>query len=186
MVVCDRSPFHRMSVKRVSSTPSFWQPGKPMTDRFLVFVYGTLKKGFPNHDRYMQQARRMGTFRTWERYRLVLNGDRYSPCMIAGAGRGRRVVGELYEVDPAGLAMMDRLERIDCPDGYRRHRIRVDRVDGPPSDAYDVFVYLKAPEGVDDPRSEALETYTLEEARMYRNRTVNRSIGENKDEIGST
>ena len=186
MVVCDRSPFHRMSVKRVSSTPSFWQPGKPMTDRFLVFVYGTLKKGFPNHDRYMQQARRMGTFRTWERYRLVLNGDRYSPCMMAGAGRGRRVVGELYEVDPAGLAMMDRLERIDCPDGYRRHRIRVDRVGGPPSDAYDVFVYLKAPEGVDDPRSEALETYTLEEARMYRNRTVNRSIGENKDEIGST
>lgn len=179
MVVCDRAPFHRMSMMGAPSTQSIWQPGKPMTDRFLVFVYGTLKEGFPNHDRYMLQARRVGTFRTRERYRLVLNGDRHSPCMIAGPGRGRRVVGELYEVDRAGLARMDRLERIDFPDGYRRHRIRVDRVDGPPSDAYDVFVYLKAPERVDDPRSEALESYTPEEARMYRNRTVNRSIGEN-------
>lgn len=145
-----------------------------MTDRFLVFVYGTLKKGFPNHDRYMQDARRVGTFRTRERYRLILNGDRYSPCMMAGAGRGRRVVGELYEVDPAGLALMDRLERIDLPDGYRRHRIRVNRVDGPPSDVREVFVYLKAPEGVDDPRSEALATYTPQEARLYRNRKFER------------
>lgn len=157
-----------------------------MTDRFLVFVYGTLKKGFPNHDRYMQQARRIGTFRTRERYRLVLNGDRYSPCMMAGAGRGWRVVGELYAVDRAGLALMDRLERIDLPDGYRRHRIRVDRVDSLPADVREVFVYLKAPEGVDDPRSEALETYSPEEARLYRNRTSDRSSGEINHDIRST
>ena len=144
-----------------------------MTDRLLVFVYGTLKRGFPNHDHYMPQARLVGTFRTRERYRLVLNGSRYSPCMIAGAGKGRRVIGELYEVDQAGLTRMDQLERVDLPDGYRRHRIRVDRVDGPPSAAYDVFVYLKAPEWVTDPRSETLETYTSVDARMYRNRTVN-------------
>jgi len=157
-----------------------------MTDRFLVFVYGTLKKGFPNHDRYMQQARRVGTFRAREGYRLVLNGERYSPCMMAGAGRGHRVVGEVYEVDRAGLALMDRLERIGLPDGYRRHRIRVDRVDGPPADVCDVFVYLKAPEGVDDPRSEALETYTPEAARLYRNRAADRSSGEIDHDIKNT
>ena len=168
------------------STTSFLETETPMTGRFLVFVYGTLKKGFPNHDRYMPQARLMGTFRTRESYRLVLNGSRYSPCMMAGAGMGRRVIGELYEVDRAGLTRMDQLERIDLPDGYRRHRIRVDCIDGPPSDTYDVFVYLKAPEWVDDPRSEALETYTPSDARSYINRTVNPSIGENKDEIGST
>ena len=27
-----------------------------MTGRFLVFVYGTLKQGFPNHDRHMTGA----------------------------------------------------------------------------------------------------------------------------------
>lgn len=186
MFLCDRSPSHQMTMMGMPSTQSFWQPGKPMTDRFLVFVYGTLKKGFPNHDRYMPRARLVGTFRTQERYRLILNGDRLSPCMMAGAGNGRRVIGELYEVDQAGLTRMDRLERIDLPDGYRRHRIRVDRVDGPPSESCDVFVYLKAPEGVDDPRSEALETYTLEEARLYKTRTANRLIGEIENDIRNT
>lgn len=157
-----------------------------MTDRFLVFVYGTLKKGFPNHDRYMPQARLVGTFRTRERYRLVLNGDRYSPCMMAGTGKGWRVVGELFEVDRSGLTRMDQLERIDLPDGYRRHRILVDRADSPRSDAREVFAYMKPPEWVADPRSEALETYTPDDARRYRNRTAHRLIGDNKDESGST
>lgn len=152
-----------------------------MGDHFRVFVYGTLKKGFPNHDRYMSQTRLVGTFRTRDRYRLVLNGDRYSPCMIAGAGQGRHVVGEVYEVDRSGLAWMDRLERVDRPDGYKRHRIRVDRVDGPPSEACEALVYLKAPEGVDDPRSEALTAYTPDHAGLYRSRTINRSIGDNTD-----
>lgn len=154
-----------------------------MTDHFLVFVYGTLKKGFPNHDRYMSQMRLVGTFRTRERYRLVLNGDRYSPCMIAGAGQGRHVEGEVYEVDRSGLAWMDRLERVDHSDGYQRHRIRVDPVDGSPSETCEAQVYLKAPDGVDDPRSETLTAYTPDHAGRYRNRTINRSIGENKDAI---
>ena len=71
----------------------------------------------------------MGTFRTRERYRLVLNGERFSPCLLAGAGQGRRVLGEVYAVDSAGLRALDRLERIELPDGYRRHRIVVDAVE---------------------------------------------------------
>jgi chorismate mutase/prephenate dehydrogenase len=141
-----------------------------MTDRFLVFVYGTLKKGFPNHDRYMPQADLVGTFRTRERYRLVLNGDRFSPCLLAGAGQGQRVVGEVYAVDGTGLDRMDRLERVDRPDGYRRHRITVDRIEDPVPESCEVFVYLKNPEWVDDPRSKPLETYTPEAARLYRRR----------------
>ena len=149
-----------------------------MTDHFLVFVYGTLKKGFPNHARYMQQARLVGTFRTRERFRLILNGSRYSPCMVAGTGQGHRVVGEVYDVDQAGLDMMDQLERIDRPDGYRRHRITVDGVDKSTADSQQVFVYLKAPEWVDDPRSESLEAYTPESGRRYQRRTAIRSTGE--------
>ena len=34
--------------------------------RHLVFVYGTLKKGFPNHDNYMESARRLGKYQTVE------------------------------------------------------------------------------------------------------------------------
>lgn len=156
-----------------------------MSDRFLIFVYGTLKKGFPNHDRYMRQARLVGTYRTRDRYRLVLNGKRHSPCMLAGDGQGRQVIGELYAVDQAGLDQMDRLERIDLPDGYRRHCIKVDRVAGPTQDSRDVFVYLKAPALVNDPRSGNLETYTPEAARLYSKRTDKAAIGEHDHDIGN-
>jgi gamma-glutamylcyclotransferase (GGCT)/AIG2-like uncharacterized protein YtfP len=103
--------------------------------------------------------------------------------MIAGAGQGRHVEGEVYAVDRSGLAWMDRLERVDRPDGYQRQRIRVDPVDGPPSEACEALVYLKAPQDVDDPRSEALAAYTPDHAGLYRSRTINRSSGENTDDI---
>jgi gamma-glutamylaminecyclotransferase len=141
-----------------------------MSDRSRVFVYGTLKKGFPNHARYLSDADLLGTFRTRERYRLVLNGERFSPCLLAGAGQGRRVEGEVYSVDWPGLRRLDRLERVDLPDGYRRHTIVVDAVDNPNLDACEVFVYLKNPDGLTDPRSEALAVYTLEAAHTYRRR----------------
>ena len=141
-----------------------------MQDRFLVFVYGTLKKGFPNHDRHMPSAERMGTFRTRDRYRLVLNGERYSPCLMAGAGQGRCVEGEVFAVDSSGLKQLDRLERIDRPDGYHRRRIIVDAVGSPEPESCEVFVYLKYPEWVTDPRSDALDVYTLDAARAYRKR----------------
>jgi len=142
-----------------------------MNDGLRVFVYGTLKKGFPNHARYLSDADLLGTFRTRERYRLVLNGERFSPCLLAGAGLGRRVLGEVYAVDPPGLRQLDRLERIDLPDGYRRHRIVVDPVDDPQAKSCEVFVYLKNPAGVTDPRTGALDVYTREAAGAYRRRS---------------
>ena len=149
-----------------------------MADRFLVFVYGTLKKGFPNHDRHMASARLLGTYRTRNRYRLILNGERLSPCMIAGKNAGYRVIGEVYEVDRTGLSRMDRLERINCADGYRRYRIMVDRFGGPHSDALEAFVYLKDPHIIDDPRSAALKEYTSDLAQRYRKRSVDQFNGE--------
>jgi gamma-glutamylaminecyclotransferase len=156
-----------------------------MTDWYLVFVYGTLKKGFPNHDHHMREARLVGTFRTQERYRLVLNGERCSPCLLAGSGSGRHVIGEVYAVDRARLARMDRLERTDRPDGYRRDRIRVDPLDGPPKNGQVVCVYLKDPQWAHDWQSGMLETYTPELARQYRRRTDHRISGETTHETGN-
>jgi len=141
-----------------------------MSETFLVFVYGTLKRGFPNHARWMARARLVGRFRTRERYRLVLNGDRFSPCLVDGAGQGRRVIGEVFAVDALGLRQLDRLERIDRTDGYRRRRIVVDGLGSPEEESRRVFTYLKNPEWVADPRSDALKEYTLEAARTYKSR----------------
>jgi gamma-glutamylaminecyclotransferase len=118
----------------------------------------------------MRRAALVGTYRTRERFRLVLNGERHSPCMAAGAGMGRRVTGEVYAVDQKGLERMDLLERIDLPDGYRRYRIVVDAVDDAPDPSLEVLVYLKEPAFIDDPRTGNLAAYTPAQARLYRNR----------------
>ncbi|MEJ8849392.1 gamma-glutamylcyclotransferase family protein [Variovorax rhizosphaerae] len=137
-------------------------------ERFLLFVFGTLKEGFPNAA--TNEGRRIeGEFVTLERYPLYLVGDRHSPWMIDLPGQGHRVAGQLFEVDEAALARMDALERITEPDGYRRERIQVVG----PQDAVPVeaHVYLRPQlPGCADIRSGPLEAYLPEHARMYRSR----------------
>ncbi|HET9206548.1 MAG TPA: gamma-glutamylcyclotransferase family protein, partial [Burkholderiaceae bacterium] len=74
--------------------------------RTLVFVFGTLKEGFPNFA--VNQGRRVGTvFRTVQPHPLYLMGARHVPWMIDAPGTGECVAGEVYEVDAAALAAMD-------------------------------------------------------------------------------
>jgi gamma-glutamylaminecyclotransferase len=134
-----------------------------------VFVFGTLKEGFPNFA-VNKGVRLPGSFRTLDRFPLYLVGERHVPWMLDLRGEGERVVGEVYEVDDAALAAMDRLERVGELDGYRRAVIRVEGDVAP----IEVFAYLKfAPHLV---RSEArlgpIEEYTLDHARLYRSRSM--------------
>ncbi|HYP70984.1 MAG TPA: gamma-glutamylcyclotransferase family protein, partial [Variovorax sp.] len=85
----------------------------------LVFVFGTLKEGFPNFA--TNKGRRLpGVFLTKDRYPFYLVGERHSPWLVDQPGEGERVVGQVFEVDKVALAAMDALERIHEPDGYRR------------------------------------------------------------------
>lgn len=134
-----------------------------------VFVFGTLKQGFPNFG-VNKGVRVPGTFRTRERFPLYLVGDRHVPWMLDERGQGEQVTGEVYEVDDAALAAMDRLERVDEPDGYRRVSIWLEG-DGASMEA---FAYLKfAPHLV---RTEArlgpIDEYTMDHARLYRSRAM--------------
>src|SRR3954469_2278028 len=93
-------------------------------DHVLVFVFGTLKEGFPNHA--VNRGERMpGTFVTREPYPLYLVGDRHSPWMIDTPGEGHRVAGQVFRVDAVTLSAMDRLERVGERGGYRRKLIEV-------------------------------------------------------------
>lgn len=132
-----------------------------------LFVYGTLKKGFPNHDRYMRSARRLGWYQTIEKYPLVLCGARWVPCMIFNPGEGHRVKGELYEVDDECLNRIDALERIQDADGYRRTIIRVRSSGRPNQDIRKAQAYFMMPEQVTDRRSNNLKTYGLDQAKKY-------------------
>lgn len=91
-----------------------------------VFVFGTLKRGFPNHDPAMRGATYLGEFRTVAPYPLLIAGRWFSPVMLPESGVGHRVTGELYAVDGDKLAELDRVESTHLPDGYRRHAIAVE------------------------------------------------------------
>ena len=134
--------------------------------RHHLFVYGTLKKGFPNHH-YMESARELGKFQTIEKYPLVLCGARYVPCMIYSPGDGHHLEGELYEVDDECLNRIDALERIQDEGGYRRTVIRVVSSGRTNQDIKEALAYFMLPGQLTDRRSNDLKTYGLDEAKKY-------------------
>ncbi|MFN3430105.1 MAG: gamma-glutamylcyclotransferase [Candidatus Sericytochromatia bacterium] len=96
-----------------------------------VFVYGTLLAGEPNH-RVLAGARYLGPARTEPVFELVSLGP--YPALVPGGGVA--VVGELYEVDDAGLARLDWLE--GYPELYDREAI-------PLADGTRALAYMQRP-----------------------------------------
>ena len=134
-----------------------------------IFVYGTLREGYPNHHHNVG-TRSSGTFRTVAMFPLVLNGQRNSPCLIDAPGKGFRVRGEVYRVDEAGLALMDKLERIEAADGYHRRKIQITSDAQSVPARVSVFAYLKTEDSVHDIRHGPFPEYTLKHASLYRPR----------------
>lgn len=93
-----------------------------------IFVYGTLKEGFPNFS--LNSGRRVaGVFRTREAFPLYVvklhNEDR-APWLMDMPGEGHRVVGQVFEVDASALRTMDTLEEVGLPTGYVRVQVALD------------------------------------------------------------
>lgn len=106
-----------------------------------VFIYGTLKRGFPNHEAGLAEARFLERVRTLEAYPLIVGGRWFSPYLIDEPGQGRRVFGELFAVDAAGLALLDRMEGVGRPEGYHRICVAVARPDD--EIALDAWTFVK-------------------------------------------
>jgi gamma-glutamylaminecyclotransferase len=120
-----------------------------------VFVYGTLKRGFPNHP-LLERSQLLGEALTCERWPLLIAGRWFVPCMRERRGEGHRVRGELYAVDAATLEALDELEGVNEPDGYDRRAIEVER--GPGDERLEAQAYFKrAPLGA--VHSDPLECY---------------------------
>lgn len=96
--------------------------------KFLVFVYGTLKRKEPNHH-VIDPAKHscpattgvskfIGQAKTVEKFPLVI-GTRFNiPFLLDRPGVGHAVNGEVYEVDQKVLEKLDKLE--DYPTFYDR------------------------------------------------------------------
>ncbi|XP_072030153.1 troponin C-akin-1 protein-like isoform X3 [Amphiura filiformis] len=93
----------------------------------LVFVYGTLKRGQPNHEKMTNpdngQATFIGEARTVEKWPLVIATKFNIPFMLDKPGLGHNFVGEVFSVDDAMLKTLDMLER--HPHYYRRKPMQV-------------------------------------------------------------
>lgn len=84
----------------------------------LVFVYGTLKKGFSNH-RLLASSELLGAARTVNKYAMYTTGV---PIVVKDESVSE-IFGELYRVDEATLVYLDSLE--GHPDWYRREMVDV-------------------------------------------------------------
>jgi gamma-glutamylaminecyclotransferase len=137
----------------ISASPA---PGeRPAAAR--IFAIGTLKAGFPLHERGgLATARFLGAYRSVKPYPLLIAGRWYAPMIFDEPGIGRRVTGELYEVSAEGLANLDRLESVGAPGNFRR-LIEVEPVNG--GAAATAFGFMKARELAEPLHSGYLETY---------------------------
>jgi gamma-glutamylaminecyclotransferase len=90
----------------------------PAPGETLLFVYGTLRRGGPNHA-LLAGARPLGAATTVERHALFVEDFPY----LAPTPAVHRVRGEVYGVDAATLAAIDRLE--GHPTWYERRPVAV-------------------------------------------------------------
>lgn len=131
-----------------------------------VFVYGTLKQGFPNF--HINHGERVGAeFLTAQAFPMYIVGTRRLPWLVNRPGQGHQVLGQLYLVDDAALAAMDVLERVTDPGWYRRERIVLHPREG--GEPVQAWVYFGSAERLqtDTVHAGPLAEYTAADARTY-------------------
>jgi gamma-glutamylaminecyclotransferase len=136
-----------------------------------IFVYGTLKAGYPNFH-INRGVRVPGRFETARRFSLYIVGEDHVPWLVDD-GDGEHVEGELYDVSEDDLPQMDALEGIGQIGGYRREVIEVQRILADPScsEVFSTHVYLQNMAHRDGRvvHQGPLKNYTQEHAALYRN-----------------
>ena len=126
-------------------------------ERFNVAVYGTLKYGRGNHHVMgIANGDFVGHGATAGRYRLYVDG---LPYLLRGKHKqGQEIQVEVYQVDAAGLGVIDALE--SHPDWYKRETITINMDRGGTVDAYCYFVSPDSAGGFkDDPKPRFVDAY---------------------------
>lgn len=92
--------------------------------KHLVFVYGTLKKGYYNN-RLLDGQEFVSEATTKPKYRLYNLGS--FPGLIEDNETGKAIKGEIWRVEERVIPRLDRLE--GHPHFYRREFLEIDGVD---------------------------------------------------------
>ncbi len=121
-----------------------------------VFVFGTLKRGFPLHDEGLHGATCLGAYKTVKKYPMLVAGRWYAPMMAYEPGTGLCVKGELYEVDAKTLELLDKLESVHQSGNYREV-VEVESLET--ADTLSAYVYVKSRELMTPSHTDYLEDY---------------------------
>lgn len=134
-----------------------------------IFVYGTLKKGQPNHYRMFNstngKAEFLASARTTQKYPLVIADEYNVPFLLNISGQGHRVQGEIYTVDDKMLAFLDDFEMV--PTMYQRTPVELEVTESAeetlkPGNITEAFVYSTTtykPEWLSLPNYESYDSY---------------------------
>lgn len=95
-----------------------------MSQKHLLFVYGTLLEGYHNHH-WIDGAEFVGVAVTGEKFTMYTNGS--FPAVVSEPSYS--IIGEVYEIDNKTLTNADRLEGYDAKyptrSFYQRRQIEV-------------------------------------------------------------
>ncbi|MFF8509649.1 divalent cation tolerance protein CutA [Streptomyces sp. NPDC015492] len=126
------------------------EPEAPAHDERPFFVYGTLRPGAYNHDRFL--AGRIGTEADAVLHGAVLHDGPGYPYVVPATGG--RVVGTLLTPAPDAYGeLFGLLDRLELPAGYER--VAMDVVRTRDSASVSAWVFLAAP---DAPLGEVIES----------------------------
>ena len=149
---------------------------------YLYFTYGSLKRGFPNHDAHKEVLSDfVGEAKTRQNMPLIVPKEPFCDnpncpylhrmaVLVDLKGRGNQVSGEVFRVTASGLRELDKLEGYHGPGSdqnvYLRKKINV-VVDGVTEPAF-VYVIADSDEHLgklDQGTSEMVPNYTLDMAQ---------------------
>lgn len=103
----------------------------------LLFVYGSLKKGFDNHNLLSKYAKRLGKARTVKKFAMYEDSFGNYPYLIDAPLA--KIKGELYQISRAEL--MQKIDEFEgAPDYYERKKIEVKSHHG----VKRAFIYIRS------------------------------------------
>jgi len=132
-----RKILHRLHDKGIISIVKrgYFKKEEPYSE--LLFVYGSLKKGFDNHQLLSKYAKRLGKARTVKKFGMFEDSFGNYPYLIAVPYA--KIKGELYEI--TRKEHMDKIDAFEgAPEYYERKRIEVKSHHG----VQRAFVYIQA------------------------------------------
>ena len=107
----------------------------------LLFVYGSLKKGFDNHNLLDKYAKRVGKASTVGKFAMYEDSFGNYPYLVKEPVT--KVMGELYEIKRKEL--LDRIDEFEgAPEYYQRKKIKVKTHKG----VSVAFVYIREDEKI--------------------------------------